>query len=35
MEFSDGATLKHVITGAAPLELERLLEIGIDCADAA
>jgi eukaryotic-like serine/threonine-protein kinase len=33
MEFLDGATLKHVIT-ANPLELERLLEIGIDCADA-
>jgi serine/threonine protein kinase/Flp pilus assembly protein TadD len=33
MEFLDGATLKHLIT-ASPLELERLLEIGIDCADA-
>ena len=33
MEFLDGATLKHLIT-ANPLELERLLEIGIDCADA-
>jgi serine/threonine protein kinase/tetratricopeptide (TPR) repeat protein len=33
MEFLDGATLKHVIT-AHPLELERLLEIGIDTADA-
>jgi eukaryotic-like serine/threonine-protein kinase len=33
MEFLDGATLKHVIT-ASPLELERLLEIGIDTADA-
>ena len=33
MEFLDGATLKHLIT-ANPLELERLLEIGIDTADA-
>ncbi len=33
MEFLDGATLKHLIT-ANPLELERLLEIGIDVADA-
>jgi eukaryotic-like serine/threonine-protein kinase len=33
MEFLDGATLKHVIT-ANPLELDRLLEIGIDTADA-
>ncbi len=33
MEFLDGATLKHVIT-ANPLELLRLLEIGIDIADA-
>jgi eukaryotic-like serine/threonine-protein kinase len=33
MEFLDGATLKHVITGR-PLELERLLEIGIEVADA-
>ncbi|MBV9886552.1 MAG: protein kinase, partial [Acidobacteria bacterium] len=32
MEYLDGATLKHVITGR-PLELERLLEIGIDVAD--
>ncbi len=32
MEFLDGATLKHVITGR-PLELERLLEIGIEVAD--
>src|SRR6202012_3974820 len=33
MEFLDGATLKHLIT-SNPLELERLLEIGIDTADA-
>jgi eukaryotic-like serine/threonine-protein kinase len=33
MEYMEGATLKHVITGA-PLELERLLEIGIDVSDA-
>ena len=33
MEFLDGATLKHVVTGR-PLELERLLEIGIEVADA-
>jgi eukaryotic-like serine/threonine-protein kinase len=33
MEFLDGATLKHVIT-TSPLELERLLEIGIDVSDA-
>src|ERR1700748_2363287 len=33
MEFLDGATLKHLIT-TNPLELERLLEIGIDVADA-
>jgi serine/threonine protein kinase/tetratricopeptide (TPR) repeat protein len=33
MEFLDGATLKHLIN-ANPLELERLLEIGIDVADA-
>jgi eukaryotic-like serine/threonine-protein kinase len=33
MEFLDGATLKHVITGQ-PLELDRLLEICIQVADA-
>ena len=33
MEFLDGSTLKHVVTGR-PLELERLLEIGIEVADA-
>jgi eukaryotic-like serine/threonine-protein kinase len=33
MEFLDGATLKHVVIGR-PLELERLLEIGIEVADA-
>jgi eukaryotic-like serine/threonine-protein kinase len=33
MEFLDGVTLKHVITGR-PVELERLLEIGIEVADA-
>jgi serine/threonine protein kinase/tetratricopeptide (TPR) repeat protein len=32
MEFLDGATLKHLIT-SRPLELERLLEIGIEIAD--
>ena len=32
MEFLDGATLKHVITGR-PLETERLLNIGIEVAD--
>src|ERR1700748_3887489 len=32
MEFLDGATLKHLIT-TNPLELDRLLEIGIDVAD--
>src|ERR1700736_4091142 len=31
MEFLDGATLKHVITGR-PLENERLLNIGIEIA---
>jgi serine/threonine protein kinase/tetratricopeptide (TPR) repeat protein len=33
MEFMEGATLKHVITGS-PLEIERLLETGIDVSDA-
>jgi serine/threonine protein kinase/tetratricopeptide (TPR) repeat protein len=33
MEFLDGSTLKHVVTGR-PLEIERLLEIGIEVADA-
>src|SRR6202795_4665786 len=33
MEFMEGCTLKHLINGA-PLELERLLDIGIDVADA-
>src|SRR6202022_101937 len=33
MEFMEGATLKHVITGEA-IEIERLLEIGIDVSDA-
>jgi serine/threonine protein kinase/tetratricopeptide (TPR) repeat protein len=33
MEFMEGATLKHVITGE-PLEIERLLEIGTDVSDA-
>ena len=33
MEFLDGATLKHLI-GARPLELETILSIGIEVADA-
>jgi serine/threonine protein kinase len=33
MEFLDGATLKHLI-GSRPMELERLLDIGIEVADA-
>jgi eukaryotic-like serine/threonine-protein kinase len=33
MEFMEGATLKHVITGE-PIEIDRLLEIGIDVSDA-
>src|SRR5690242_17108221 len=33
MEFLDGATLKHVI-GNRPLELNRILELGIEIADA-
>src|SRR5690349_12977721 len=33
MEFLDGCTLKHLVTGR-PLEVERLLEIGIEVADA-
>jgi serine/threonine protein kinase/tetratricopeptide (TPR) repeat protein len=33
MEYLDGATLKHLIA-SRPLELDRLLEIGIDTADA-
>ncbi len=33
MEFLDGQTLKHLITGR-PLDVDRLLEIGIEVADA-
>jgi serine/threonine protein kinase len=33
MEFMEGATLKHVINGT-PIEIERLLEIATDVADA-
>src|SRR3989442_426622 len=33
MEFLDGATLKHLI-GSRPMELERLLNVGIEVADA-
>ena len=33
MEYLDGATLKHIITGR-PMELDRLLEIGIEVTDA-
>jgi serine/threonine protein kinase len=33
MEFLDGATLKHLI-GHRPMELERVLDIGIEVADA-
>src|ERR1700735_3718172 len=33
MEFLDGSTLKHTINGR-PLEMDRLLDIGIEIADA-
>ena len=33
MEFLDGATLKHLI-GNRPMELDRVLEVGIEVADA-
>ena len=33
MEFMEGSTLKHLINGS-PLELDRLLDIGIDVSDA-
>ena len=33
MEFMEGSTLKHLINGS-PLELDRLLDVGIDVADA-
>jgi eukaryotic-like serine/threonine-protein kinase len=33
MEFLDGSTLKHIITGK-PMDMDRLLEVGIEVADA-
>src|SRR5450631_2548383 len=33
MEYLDGATLKHII-GGSPVELEKLLSVGIETADA-